>query len=419
MFLSLASDRVAVNSVAVANRANNALSIDKTHIAARMIMLGFVLLSIGCEQSNKHADSPEEVTKAKIRGIEEDEMGHAGRSGPSAWDAADPKLKAEFVVELKNAKKQNLPVYEKYLPKLGIDAILGYLEEKSSRCHAVAHNLGKALYVQNQDLNKSLDQCANRCTSACMHGVISEALGNQSHANISAKVVELCRKGSMAKLHKPGNCAHAMGHALMLNTGGEIRQSLGECKLFKEPGMDYYCATGVYMQYRDWVRDGTLSRKDVALHYPCDTYKSFPAACYRYIMSHILRAVDNNLGSVIDECLNLPTNRRHGCFHGLGKKISSRLVRNPQLLAAVCLTSDRNDQTMCIEGAIEKLADYGGTYAKDACATVTGYAEEVCSAAMREKMYRLNKPSMPMYRVDAEFVDTKNVGPSKRVSAMH
>ncbi len=51
---------------------------------------------------------------------------------------------------------------------------------------------------------------------------------------------------------------------------------------------------------------------------------------------------------------------------------------------------------MCIEGAIEKLADGNEQKAWAACASLVGENAIVCKAAAREKMYRLHKPTMPL-----------------------
>ena len=50
-----------------------------------------------------------------------------------------------------------------------------------------------------------------------MHGVVGEALGEGLHRDITSRMEGFCRSDVMAS-HKRGNCAHAIGHALLLNS---------------------------------------------------------------------------------------------------------------------------------------------------------------------------------------------------------
>ena len=52
---------------------------------------------------------------------------------------------------------------------------------------------------------------------------------------------------------------------------------------------------------------------------------------------------------------------------------------------------------MCIEGVVEKLADYDQARAFEACTSVTGANAELCEAAAAEKMYRVGKATARLY----------------------
>ena len=54
---------------------------------------------------------------------------------------------------------------------------------------------------------------------------------------------------------------------------------------------------------------------------------------------------------------------------------------------------------MCIEGAVEKLAEYNEERANAACATLDGGMADICTTAAREKMYRLHKPPIELYLI--------------------
>ncbi len=81
-------------------------------------------------------------------------------------------------------------------------------------------------------------------------------------------------------------------------------------------------------------------------------------------------------------------------------------MRNPGLLGRVCGQGDANDRIMCIEGAIEKLADHDETKAMAVCATLAGDNKEVCAAAAKGKMYQLGKPSMALYH-DSKLAEAR------------
>lgn len=284
---------------------------------------------------------------------------------------------------------------------MGGKAILQFLEKTDPHCHGVAHNLGKELYAQSQDLMKTLQICSQHCTGACMHGAIGEAFGGGMHGSVSEQMTSFCRSQAMAE-HKQGNCAHAMGHALMMNSQGDLAESLENCRKFEKIGMQYYCATGIYMQYSDWLVDGTINSDRPSLHYPCDKHQLFPAACYRYTISSIKKDLAEDLNKLIQTCSELNSPQRRGCFHGLGKIYLNSISKNPRLISAVCLAGDKVDQMMCIEGVIEKLSDLDEHKAGLVCLELNGDNADICRAAAREKMYRTNKPSMKYYITQPE-----------------
>lgn len=318
----------------------------------------------------------------------------------AAWQAVDTKLKAQFINDY-NEAQDTRPVFEQYLGQLSVRAMLDFLELKDPLCHAEAHELGKSLFASNNDLSLSLMLCGNGCTNACMHGVVGEAFGNREYEDVIGEMTSFCTGGEMGKLHKPGNCAHGMGHALMLLTKHDLPKSLEGCSRFTTPGMDYYCASGVFMEYIDDLDNQVAQGKTVqraTTNYPCDTYTQYPAACYRYMLSSIAEEAEMDGAQMIEMCSSMEGKQRLGCFHGLGTSYIHDVADDPALFARVCLNGNPDDQIMCIEGAIEKLADYDEHRAAKICNTLDGANKSACLAAAQEKMYRLDKPSMHLYR---------------------
>lgn len=306
----------------------------------------------------------------------------------------DERLFREFVNVYDAVGADDYEVFVKYVGLLGGEAILGYLEETFPLCHSEAHQLGVAIYASSKDLGSALLTCGHRCTSGCMHGVIREAFGKKTLEEVKSRLEEFCESGAMSN-HKPGNCAHSLGHAVMIASGRDLKRSLEACSSYPSEGMGYYCAAGVYMEY--FMEPPDLNLKPVSLHYPCDTQTLYPAACYRYLGPVMLEALHDDAGRLAAECLALSGARRLGCFHGLGSAHTRQVSRKPGLLGNVCQFGTADDRKMCIEGTIEKLADMNESIAAKACVKLSGDDARTCLEALNGKMYRLDKATLSLY----------------------
>ena len=318
------------------------------------------------------------------------------------WNDINPEDKQKFTEEY-NSEKEKRVIYGKYYDSFGPVAILDFLENKYEVCHSQSHELGKLIYSDLQDIKLALQLCKNRCTNGCMHGVVSEAFSGMNDEEILDKIKNFCKSDSINEIHKEGNCAHAIGHSLMIVNGYSIEKSLLGCKKFKKTGMDYYCATGVYMEYEnklsisnDLGLCGPVNRK--SLHYPCDTYSHFLPACYRYITPLIAIDLGGKMEYTVKECLKLDQKSKRACFHGIGALYAGSVgAITKDLLKKTCLKGDEIDQIMCIEGMIEKMADYDQDYALNVCNYFDGKNKDVCKSAAKERMYRLDKSTLKYY----------------------
>ncbi len=323
-----------------------------------------------------------------------------GMGGPSASErhSVDKITLAKFKKEYNSSQDEPRPIFEKYLPPLGSTALLDFLEDTYPACHGQAHDLGKALFAASKDLSAALRACGTRCTSGCMHGAVAEAFGTATPAAIQVQMNTFCKHGEMARLHKPGNCAHALGHALMFVNDGDVRRSVDGCLGFTSAPMQYYCATGVFMEK---ILTGP-SLPSLSPYSPCAEETLFPTACYRYKAMELLDRLGTPL-QLARGCLTLKPWQRRGCFHGLGHAVMEAVATEPSQLASLCRHGSRDDQIVCLEGAIEKLAEYDEERARTACASLTEDLQPVCKAAVADKMYSLTKTTLTLY------YDTKKV----------
>lgn len=275
--------------------------------------------------------------------------------------------------------------------------LLDSLEKEFPFCHAEAHNLDRTIFKTNKDLGRALSLCDHRCTNGCMHGMLSEAMSHTEPASIDA-LMTLCQGEGSGPRHKVGNCAHAFGHGLLIRAVRDLDRALDLCARLFDERLEYYCVTGVFMEYAEGAEDGhpghAVGMGAEKRHLPCHT-TAFPAACYRYLLEQMATVLPP--AQLLGECLRLTDRVRLGCFHGFGAMYYQAVGEDPSVLPRVCGSGTLEDRTVCIEGAIERLADHDEQRARIACRHLQTETAEICWAAAREKMYRLEKATMKLY----------------------
>lgn len=323
----------------------------------------------------------------------------------SNWQQTPLLTKVRFAVNYEISHGGET-TYAQHLGSVSPAAMLDFVELRHSFCHSEAHDLGVAIVAQTQDVVKAMEICDTRCTSGCMHGVLGQVFAQASKA-ISPDGIEqavspdsLCTKVTVAKRHKPGNCAHAIGHALMKLHPAGPKRALTDCAQFSDRSMEYYCATGVYMGYEEQWNGGGGAAHRTAAQFPCTADTKFPTACYRYFLRHSTKDDKPSDEQLLAHCLSLPDRLRMGCFHGLGRHFQGTVAKTPDALHRVCEKGSGADRAVCIEGAIEKLSDYESALAERACRSIVGKDQEICLAAAHDGMYRLTKPTMTYYLAD-------------------
>jgi hypothetical protein len=303
----------------------------------------------------------------------------------------------EFAQRLKTSGKSKRPLYEEYIDVIGANGILDGIEKLWPRCHDEAHDLGKVIFAKVKDIGIGLRVCADRCFSGCMHGVLMEAFasvqkdGHIVLETVKPKMGEICRNEQMVASYSPGDCAHGVGHALMYLSDDNIPEAIDACKEFDTYPMKYYCATGAYMQYTLDMENEDAKTKETI--YPCDSF-DFPAACTRYKLPYVVfRNMQNKLPpeAVIKECEKLRGKFRLGCFHGFGNAYMP-FIRDKQVkISDICLTGNEDEQFVCIEGAIERMAKYFPDKVRVVCDDLEGRNKETCLTAIKQGMYSMDK----------------------------
>jgi hypothetical protein len=195
----------------------------------------------------------------------------------------------------------------------------------------------------------------------------------------------------MTSSYSPGDCAHGVGHALMFLSGYTVPEAIEACKAFDNTAMKYYCATGAYMEY--YVEKDVEDAKTKSLFYPCDTY-DYPAACSRYKAAGVAirhYRAGKTVQEFVQECEKFQGKFRLGCFHGLGNAHMYSIVVGKTDIKDLCLTGTADEQFMCIEGSMERMAKYHKEAALRVCEQFEGRNKETCLTAVDNGMYNMNK----------------------------
>lgn len=335
-----------------------------------------------------------------------EEMGAAGEEAAEFQNPlfVDPrgteKQRAEFIQALLRVGKHNRQLVEISLPVIGANGALDGIESVWPKCHSQAHDLGKVIFARVRDVGMGLLVCADRCNSGCMHGVLMEALATIGEASphhmdlavLRPAIKDLCQRNPvMTASYSPGDCAHGIGHALMNLAGYEIPEAINACQENENQAMEYYCATGAYMEYMAERDPQDATTKSVL--YPCDQY-IYPAACARYKMVHVVRrhyAAGRTTEELRALCSSLTGAVRRGCFHGLGNAHMGLIAAGKIDIRPVCLGLGNVEEFVCIDGAMERMAKFHPDIAVRVCDQLDGKNKAACLAAVSRKMYDMKK----------------------------
>ena len=327
------------------------------------------------------------------------------------------RFAAEWKTLSRRERRSARALYEKWIDSIGTNGIIDVVQGESPACHDEGHDLGKTVFTRLRDMDRALRSCNDACNSGCMHGAVMEFLSANDpgpagvpappaaaqHVHdhggvpdsidrmIRRNVPLICGTSAFTNMYLPGDCAHGVGHAMMFLTDYDIPKALDYCERFVTHPMRYYCATGAYMEYRS-ARVPAEAPVKGPLH-PCAGNR-YPAACFRYVFTNTVPALyrgGGTLQQLAKTCESLPRKDELGCFHGIGNAHVSRIARGTDRIAEICRWGDRDDQTACIEGAMERLGKFSPAVAAERCQELTGWRREVCTAAASRRMYDLSK----------------------------
>ncbi len=308
-------------------------------------------------------------------------------------DQSNPEVlthKDEFRKQYNPDEKTLRPLYEEFVDLIGVNGMLDVMEEQY--CHGQGHDLGKLVFERTKDLSASMYVCSNRCTAGCMHGILMGMFGTKGeHVSLERVITEakaVCSTKEITSTNKVGDCIHGVGHVISELVGGDIDTGIKYCQELNPRPFQHFCATGIFMQ-----RDLDFGLEDAGRgHFPCDQYP-FSAACYRYKAKYLIShevGEQTQIDALINICLGLEGTKRSGCFHGAGFTFLPYLLDNPSGINHLCGAGTKVDRTLCIEGAIETLAEHDPAKAREICNELPDLREQ-CFYSAEHAMFSLDK----------------------------
>lgn len=314
------------------------------------------------------------------------------------------------------------------LDRDGLTAALAALDSLGQRDadvrrlgHAYAHAIGISAYTGTEDVGRLFGQCTPIFQSGCYHGVIQgyfQARGQESGAQVDDQVVnDLCaeQRGDPALRWHLFQCAHGLGHGLMMATGNHLPHALDACDRVEDGWEREVCYSAVFMEN---IVQGTAGEdalgRPAALHahgappsaspdfpplkrdeplYPCTVIEDrYLPACYQMQTSAILNLNGFDVREAAQACPAAPEAYRATCFQSLGRDISGITVQDHRKAIELCSIVPDEYERFCHLGYAKNLVDVTAVAADgfEFCRILRAPAsKQACYGGMGEQLWVL------------------------------
>jgi len=222
-----------------------------------------------------------------------------------------------------------------------------------NQCHDVAHAVGQTAGAYSKDLNKTILECPNICTSGCFHGVVEGAIS--TGYKILDNIGILCRnKIDGIEASTNSDCFHGLGHGVADISGFDLIQSLKYCDLIDSTEGQRSCGAGVIMElYEPSSFDHALLEfpEDIAKF--CGTlWGTYAETCYITAGTHAYIR-NNSEKESVDACVSVPSSYISGCVSALGQNMFFVYQGDYKKLENFCTQFLQNNLKDCYSGVIE------------------------------------------------------------------
>jgi hypothetical protein len=284
--------------------------------------------------------------------------------------------------------------YEKLYEEQGSEAAFANLrsayEQSTSiqaNCHQLTHAIGRAAALHFSDVASAYGQGDNFCWSGYYHGVMEGLLKKLGDVNVEDQLNTICesvkKQGQYSFNHY--NCAHGLGHGIMLIEGDDLLVSLKVCDKIIDSWERESCYSGVFMENimaHINPDHSTKYIKDDDPLYPCTAVEEkYTQQCYMMQTSQSLRVLNNDYQKVFALCGTLSPNNQTTCYQSLGRDISGNSTSNPDKTHELCLLGpNKQAQENCVIGAVKDFISYhhDDKEAGKLCAKFEGDLQNTC-----------------------------------------
>ena len=294
-----------------------------------------------------------------------------------------------------------------------------------SRCHEVAHYVGRAAYAEAQSVPLAYEQCTSACHGGCYHGVMEEYLKEKNvslvqvdDAAVSHEIYGVCGSESDHKIPRTyWECFHGIGHALMFVTDSNLLRSLRLCDTLSGQGQIEACWSGVFMENSSSSTNLDHPSKYIDADdpmYPCTILdQKYLKLCYQYQSSYFAEITHWQWEDTINLCRQVPMEYREGCFHIIGTNQVGYTQDNDKRKQTCDLIADTRFRKACVSGIVSSL---GGRYVGQPdhmrvfCALANTEDREICYRQMGVALHSWGTDSKARKEICDQIVDPAGVG---------
>jgi len=228
-------------------------------------------------------------------------------------------------------------------------------------CHRIAHIIGSAaLAYFKGNVAQAYSHGSASCTSGYYHGILERAFIHvYSTRGLIRTARSLCRgAGIRRRGFLDYQCAHGLGHGLMIQTGYDLPTALTVCRGLQTRWDEVACAGGVFMENgssiyglrSQWVKD------DDPL-YPCKRIRLRNRdSCYLRVTTQMLKTNHFDWPDTVHRCDALAPRWHLYCFRSYGRDAAAYTGGKIESILRLCRLTD-SWQGQCLYGAARTIAD--------------------------------------------------------------
>lgn len=366
------------------------------------------------------------------------------RCAPQGGLAARSCYESAFLDVLRNSGARSA------LQAIGEAASLDADLQREAHIHA--HAVGIASFTSPEEVGQVFARCTAEFQSGCYHGVIQAYFLDAARAGApldSARLNALCRdyrgEGGAEADHWLGfQCAHGIGHGLVMTSEQNLPRALEGCDLLASGWEREACYGGAFMENIVAATDphhgpaahaaheapgaaapaghshgehspdehaghamgpsGADHAQHAAAfppldpadpHHPCSAVgERYQSACYLMQTSVVLQHTNGDFSAARSLCDTAPEFVRKVCYMSFGRDAASYGDQQTERIIALCRVASEPFRPWCHAGAAKNLIDRTAdpTDGVRYCAAVAAAeGRERCFQAVGEQLYELER----------------------------